>query len=92
MPKGRAWTYTEKEIIVKAFNESDVVPTSKQLMELLPGRTEKAISRVIEKLREKGLVGYKNLYELKLTSHRILEEQRKKEGIHDDDWGKSEWK
>jgi len=55
MPKGPAWTYSEKELLIKNAETM----TIKELMGLLPSRSKKSIYRMIEKLREKGSVGYK---------------------------------
>lgn len=52
MPKIK-WKSWEKELIV----ENCETMTTKELSDLLPGRSEKSINRMIEKLREGGVVG-----------------------------------
>ncbi len=55
MGHGRNWLREETEILIENLE----ICTIKELMELLPSRSQKAINRKIEKLRIEGLVGYR---------------------------------
>jgi hypothetical protein len=55
MPKS-IWKRNELEIITANFETK----TTDELVEMLPGRSRKAINRKIEKLREKGKVGLRD--------------------------------
>ncbi len=55
MGKGLRWLKEEEEILI----ENMEFCTIKELMDLLPSRSQKAINRKIEKLRDKGIVGYR---------------------------------
>jgi predicted transcriptional regulator len=55
MPKIK-WKSWERDLIV----ENCETMTTKELADLLPGRSEKSINRMIEKLREDGVVGHRS--------------------------------
>lgn len=55
MGHGKKWTMEEEEILIENIEHC----TIKELMRLLPSRSQKSINRRIEKLREKGIVGYR---------------------------------
>lgn len=55
MPRIR-WKSWETELIV----DNCETMTTKELADLLPGRSEKSINRMIEKLREDGVVGMRS--------------------------------
>jgi len=55
MPKGIAWRHSEIEFIKENVEQMTVA----EMAESLPGRSKKSITRMIEKLREKGELGYK---------------------------------
>lgn len=90
MPKGKAWTYTERELLVEAYSKGNTI---NELLELLPGRSKKAIYREIEKLRDKGVLGYKSLFDKKRSQYEKLDKHERKEskGLKGDDWGVSDW-
>ena len=50
-----SWSTEEEELLIENIESSSI----KELMELLPDRTKKAINRKIEKLRAAGKIGYK---------------------------------
>jgi hypothetical protein len=91
MPKGKAWTYTERETLIEGYSNGKTI---NQLTEMLPGRSKKAIYREIEKLRDKGVLGYKNLLDKKRSQYDASthKNQRKESrGLKGDDWGVSDW-
>lgn len=55
MGHGKIWLREEEEVLIENVERC----TIKELMRLLPSRSQKAINRKIEKLREEGLVGYR---------------------------------
>jgi len=55
MGRGKVWLREEEEILVENVERC----TIKELMNLLPSRSQKAINRKIEKLRDEGVVGYR---------------------------------
>lgn len=55
MGRGKVWLREEEEILVENVERC----TIRELMRLLPSRSQKAINRKIEKFRDEGLVGYR---------------------------------
>ncbi len=55
MGRGKVWLREEEEILIENVERC----TIKELMNLLPSRSQKAINRKIEKLRDEGTVGYR---------------------------------
>ncbi len=55
MGHGKIWLREEEEVLIEHMETC----TIKELMRLLPARSQKAINRKIEKLRDEGLVGYR---------------------------------
>lgn len=55
MGHGKIWLREEEEVLIENVERC----TIKELMRLLPSRSQKAINRKIEKLREEGFVGYR---------------------------------
>ena len=49
------WKRSEIEIIINNYADC----TTKELVDMLPGRSEKAINRKIEKLRDDGKIGHR---------------------------------
>jgi len=91
MPKGKAWTYTERETLIEAYSNGKTI---NELLDVLPGRSKKAIYREIEKLREKGVVGYKSLFDKKRSQYDTKANKRERKesrGLKGDDWGVSDW-
>ena len=88
MPKGAIWSYTEKELI----SEHAETKTINELCEMLPGRSKKAIYRMIEKLRDKGSIGYKKT-STRRRSNSQCKNKPEQTGLDKDteDWGFSEW-
>ena len=90
MPKGKAWRYSEFEIIKSNANTKTIT----ELCELLPGRSKKAIYRVIEKLREDGKVGYKTREAVSRSTARYIKQKVEGRGVSSPDsidWGTSDW-
>lgn len=67
------WTYSEIDLLKEKMEELSVA----ELCVLFSDRTEKAIRRKIEKLRDKGEVGYKTT--------------RKTPSKKEDDWDDKGW-
>lgn len=55
MARRISWKRSEIEIIINNYADS----TTKELASMLPGRSEKAINRKIEKLRDEGRIGHR---------------------------------
>ena len=68
------WTFSEIEMLKEKMELFSVA----ELLPLFDGRSEKAIRRKIEKLRDAGEVGYRT-------------QRRKKAPKKDDDWGDKGW-
>jgi len=79
MPKGIAWRHSELDFIKEHAETMSVA----EMMTNLPGRSRKSITRMIEKLRVKGELGYK---------YKGAEKQRRTDRLGDDDpWGTFSW-
>ena len=55
MGRGKVWLREEEELLIENVERC----TIRELMRLLPSRSQKAINRKIEKLRDEGTVGYR---------------------------------
>jgi len=66
--KSKSWTEREIETLIKLAEKR----TSKELTEVFPERSAKAIARMIEKLREAGLIGIRDRDAVKRSYYQRL--------------------